>query len=522
MRFVYSVFIFLISGTLLAEEPRPNFLFVAVDDLNHYTSFLSEEKGNFFSLIYPNERVRRRVAKRATPNLQRLADQSTVFTRAYCASPLCGPSRTALMTGVPTHVSGYYEHNVHFRRYESLADVVTLPQYLRSKGYFTTGLGKIYHTGRVSKERGDFPDTKYSWDRWVEVQTGVGGPGIERSNSKYSPNYDRLKFGPSNLSSDQTHDYRTAQFASQLLLSGEAEIEDLHGEVQSVKLPEDQPFFLAAGLFAPHLPWHPPAKFFDRFPTREMAIDSELEEWVRQDAEDLPDAGKVFLDHFFDGIIRHGNMVDGPGGGIEAWKASIQGYLATIAFADHCLGQLIDALEESEYGGNTVVVLWSDHGWQFGDKMRYRKHALWDAANRCVLIMRDPRISESAVGSRSDRIVSLQHLYPTITSLAGLETPSHVHGHDLTPLLQDPAGPFDETIIHTYLEGNHTIRTSEYRYIRYNDNSEELYFWKEDPFEYVNRAALDPGQDKKGQEVLKAMRVVMNEYLGRDAAFYRN
>ncbi len=518
-----SLFCFVFLPFLaFADASRPNFLFVAVDDLNHYTSFLSEEEGNFLSKIYPNERVRKRVAKRATPNLQRLADQSTVFTRAYCPSPLCGPSRTALMTGVPTHISGYYEHDVHFRRYDTLKDVVTLPQYLKSQGYFTAGLGKIYHTGRINEERGDWPDTKFSWDRWIEVQDGLRGEGFERTFSKYSPNYDRFLFGPSNLRSEETHDFINTAFISNLLKNGRAAMPDRHGEVQAVTLPMDQPFFLALGLFAPHLPWHPPAEFFERFPTREMAIDSELEEWVRQDAKDIPAAGEVFLDHFFDQIISHGNMVDGLGGGVEAWKATIQAYLATVAFADECLGQLIDALENSEYSDNTVVVLWSDHGWQFGDKMRYRKHALWDGANHSVLIMRDPRISQSTIGLRSDRIVSLQHLYPTIVSLAGLEKPSHVHGHDMTPLLQDPGAAFDETIIHTYQEGNHTIRTPQYRYIRYNDNSEELYFWEQDPFEYVNRAFIDPGVDKKGAEVLQKMRTLLDTYLARSADFYQN
>ena len=162
----------------LAQETnaKPNFLFVAVDDLNHYSSILAEEEGNFLSIIYPDAKVRKQVAKRLTPNMQRLAEQSTVFTRAYCPSPLCGPSRTALMTGVPTHLSGYYDHDVHFRRFKSLKDVVTLPQFLKANSYFTAGLGKIYHLERVDEERGDFPDTKYSWNEWMEADVSNVSP----------------------------------------------------------------------------------------------------------------------------------------------------------------------------------------------------------------------------------------------------------------------------------------------------------------------------------------------------------
>ncbi|MDE0769998.1 MAG: sulfatase [Opitutaceae bacterium] len=503
----------------LAQETnaKPNFLFVAVDDLNHYSSFLAEEEGNFLSIIYPDAKVRKQVAKRLTPNMQRLAEQSTVFTRAYCPSPLCGPSRTALMTGVPTHLSGYYGHDVHFRRSESLKDVVTLPQFLKANGYFTAGLGKIYHLERVDEERGDFPDTKYSWNEWVEADVGIGGPGLEKSFSKYSPKYDRLLFGPSNLEAEETHDFRNAKFASELLMKGTATMVDLRGKERTVSLPEDKPFFLAAGLFVPHLPWHPPAEFFERFPLDEMELGEETIQWVRDDVKDLPDAGKVFLDHFFEQIIQHGNGIDGPGGGLEAWKASIQGYLATTAFADYCLGQLINAVEEHPEADNTVVVLWSDHGWNLGDKARYRKQALWDSANHCVLMIRDPQVKASAKGARSNRLASLQDLYPTLVKRAGLEVPSHVHGYDLAETIAGETFEGEQMALQTHKEGNHAIRTPEYRYIRYEDGSEELYFWEVDPFEYVNRAGMLDAESKKA---LDDMRGKMDEVLEMGAGDY--
>ena len=501
-----------------AETGKPNFLFIAVDDLNHYTSFLVEQEGSFLSKLYPDKAERARMAQRLTPNLQRLASQSLTFTRAYCPQALCGPSRTALLSGIPPHVSGYYAHEEHFRYNPVLEEVVTLPQYLKANGYATIGLGKIFHKAQVEeKDDGrlhDWPDMRHSWSTWIERRIGVAGPApAPRVRSPYSPDSGLLVFGTSETPVEQSWDYLNAGFAATLFLEGTASLEDVHGETRLVSLPGDQPFFLACGLFAPHLPWYVPREFYDRFPAGEIQFDEELVNWIRQDIGDLPEmARKRFLGNDFETLYALGeNHTTGPDG----LRAAVQAYLATIAFSDHCLGQLVDAVEKSPHRDNTVVILWSDHGWHLGDKQRFRKHALWDPATHNVLLVRDPAYPETTRGRRTDEVVSLQSLYPTIANRAGLPVPAHVHGHDLRPLLEDPGTAFNHGAVMTQGEGNHALRTNGWRYIRYRDGGQELYDMRSDPFEY-NNLAIDPAFSEHlsamDAELRRQLRMVPGDY----------
>ena len=470
---------------------RPNFLFIAVDDLNNYTSFLLEQDGHFLSKLYPDPEKRREMARRLTPNLDRLARESLVFDRAFCPQALCGPSRTALLTGIPPHISGYYNHSQHFRYNPVLQDVVTLPQYLKANGYQTIGLGKVFHkAGPEKKDDGrihDWADEAWSWSTWIDRFIGMGGKAQrEVSLSPYSPADGLFRFGNSTLPAESSWDYLNAEFAARLYSEGSADIFDRNGVYRHVELPGEQPFFLACGLFAPHLPWFPPQEFYDRFPVEEIQFDEELVTWLRADKEDLPKmALERFIGNDFDTLYAIGQSVDaGPHG----LRAAVQAYLASVAYADYCLGQLVDAIDQSPRRDNTVIILWSDHGWHLGDKYRFRKHALWEPATHNILLVRDPAIPATMKGIHTNEVVGLQDLYPTIVRRAGLEMPPHVWGHDLAPLLKDPDTVWDKPVLMTYGEGNHSLRTNRWRYIRYRDGGKELYDMQADPFEYTNLA----------------------------------
>lgn len=492
------------------KDQRPNFLLIAVDDLNTFNSVLGIQPGIFLEKVYPDSVQRLELVKRLTPNLDKFAEKALTFNHAYCASPLCGPSRTALLTGIPTHVSGYYQHDQHFRGYETLTDAVTLPQYLKQNGYYTSGIGKIFHKGMSYLDRGyfsDWPDQIYSWSHWVEAYSGTGTTKKDKDNyteniSKYwkqgnKSSKDYTRFGKTTLPVEYSNDWVNARHIAQLMLIGQSEFIDTHGQVQTVSLPEGKPWFLACGIFAPHLPWIARQEFYDLFPKEEMQINHELREWVLEDLKDLSQTGvQRTTNTGFDRLLKYGLELEGEPGDMEAWKEYVQSYLATIAYADRCLGVLFQAIEENHEKENTVVVLFSDHGYHVGDKNRQGKTTLWEASNHCNMMIYNPSIVGANSGRTAAAGVSLQDIYPTIVNLAGLKRPEQIYGFDLTPILENPNLEWEHPVLSTYEKDNHTIRTKEFRYIRFSNGDQELYKIDDDSFETKNLANLQEWKDE--------------------------
>ncbi|MCM2681386.1 sulfatase [Echinimonas agarilytica] len=486
----------------MVQRDKPNIVFIAVDDLNVYNTVLGNETDSFLRKVYPNPEVRDSVLERLTPNLNRLAEQSLTFNRAYSAAPLCGPSRTALMTGVPPHQSHYYAHEKHFRGHPSLTNATTLPQYLKSQGYFTTGAGKVFHKGRSYLDRGyfsDWPDQIYSWNHWVEVHSGTGINGksdtpASETVSKYWPapeaaNKQFTRFGVTTVPRTRSNDYVNARFGAELITQGTAKLTNVRGDVETVTLPKTQPWFVAIGLFAPHLPWVVEQEYHDLFPTNEMAIDRELLNWVHESIQDLSPTGlKIASQSKFVDIIAHGKQLEGDEGELNAWREAFQSYLATVAYSDRNIGELVDAIARNSEKDNTVVVLWADHGYHIGDKNREAKTTLWEGANHTNLIVLDPRKANTTKGLRTQATVSLQDLYPTIVSMAGLPRPQGIYGYDLTPILDSPDAQWEPPVLNTHLRDNHALRTDQYRYIRFANGDQELYDMIEDPHEFTNLA----------------------------------
>ncbi len=498
-RLLFCLFLSVIGTKQVAAQERPNFLFVAIDDLNDFAGGNSEEPGNFLQVIYPNTDVRREVVSRLTPNLDALAARCAPFLRSYCSSALCGPSRTSLMTGRLPHQSGYYKHDRHFRTYETLADAITLPQRLKEHGYFTTGVGKLFHTGKGTVDgplKDDWADARNSWNVWVNHPNGCGGGEPSRFSP---PDGGLLQFGPSRLSLKQTGDWMTADFAARLLENGTAETVSINSNqkkpTQTVTLPTDQPFFMGCGLFRPHLPFYAPRKFFDKFPVDEMtglnaenlrAIIDDLND-LEGDAKRFSDIGNGKMKVLIENAARVGG--DNDDARVAAWREIVQAYLACVSFADTCVGRIVEGLDASPQRDNTVLVLWSDHGYHLGSKFHIAKQALWEEANHVVTIIRDPRNAASCNGQPRRQIVSLSDLYPTICSLAGVAVPANVGGTDLTPLLQSAEAPeIHEAVLMTYQPGNHSLRTPTHRFMRYKDGATELYDLVNDPTQQKNLA----------------------------------
>ncbi len=438
MRLLPALFLLACLSSSAAE--RPNVLFIAIDDLNDWIGALGG---------HPQAK---------TPNLDRLAERGVLFTHAYTAVPACNPSRAALMTGIPAHRSGVYLNSQPWR--PAMPDAVTLPQHFRKAGYWVGGSGKIYH--------GAYPDPA-SWDEYWPSQTKNKPDDPMPPNRPVNgiPKTAHFDWGPVDAPTEEMGDAKVVDWVA-AKLAGEF----------------DKPFFLACGMFRPHLPWYAPQKYFDMFPLESI----ELPSVNPDDLVDVPAAGVRMArpDGDHKKVIEH-----------HQYRQAVQGYLASIAFVDEQIGRLLDAFDNSRYANNTILILWTDHGWHLGEKHHWRKFALWEEATRVPLMMVVPKAvapglsAGTQAGVRVETPVSLLDIYPTLVDLAGLEENPALAGWSLVPLLEDPKAEWDKPALTTHGRANHALRTPLYRYIRYADGGEELYDHRTDPMEWKN-LARDP------------------------------
>jgi arylsulfatase A-like enzyme len=425
-----------LTGASVPAEPaaaggKPNVLFIAIDDLNDWTGCLGG---------HPDVR---------TPNLDRLASRGVLFTRAYCAAPACNPSRAALMTGIRPSTSGVYHNPQPWRTSPALKEAVTIPQHFMAHGYSAVGSGKIYHGG--------YPDPP-SWQEYWPSQKQNKPPDPRRK--EHSPAAQaHFDWGPLEEPNEAMGDWQVADWV-----------------IGKLNAKHEKPFFLGCGFFRPHLPWYVPQKYFDLYPADKIALPNIKED----DLDDVPPLGRKIAkpdgDHAR--VVKHGE-----------WRRAVQGYLASITFVDACVGRVVDALDKSAYKENTVVVLWSDHGWHLGEKLHWRKFALWEEATHNMMLFVAPGVT--APGGRCESPVTLLDIYPTLIDLCGLAKKPELEGVSLLPLLKDPKAPWDRPALTTHGRNCHALRTPRWRYIRYSDGTEELYDHDADEMEWTNLAA-DP------------------------------
>ena len=431
---LFLVGLLLLSGVLetLQAASRPNVLFIAIDDLNHWVGHLG------------------RNAQAQTPNIDRLASMGVAFQNSYCAVPACEPSRAALMGGRRPWTTGCYHNGDNWKRFQKPGEGLSA-QFLKA-GYHVAGAGKIYHS------------MQYLPEEWSDYMSNQGlssnGPGVKKMDGFHDPMTHDLK-------DEDLLDWHVVNYC-----------------IEQLNRPGDEPVFVACGLYKPHLPFAAPRKYFDQFPLDTIQLPPHRED----DLEDIPPAG-----------VR----MAGPSGDHAKflksgrWKAAIQSYLATCAYTDMNVGRLLDGLATSPRRDNTIIVLWGDHGWSFGEKEHWRKFALWEEPTRMPLIWVAPGVTRA--GGVSQRTVDLTHVYPTLCELAGLPLPGHLEGRSIMPLLKDPSAAWDLPAITTHGRGNHAVRTEAWRYIRYANGDEELYDERKDPLEYNNLAGLKDFQSVKNE-----------------------
>jgi arylsulfatase A-like enzyme len=249
----------------------------------------------------------------------------------------------------------------------------------------------------------------------------------------------------------------------------------------------DKPFFLACGIFRPHIPWYNPQKYFDMHPkgTIELPLVKE------GDLDDVPLQGKNIaysITNFTDPNDLHNNHENVEHELMKQrgfWQDAVQAYQASVSYADAQFGKLMKALEESPYADNTIVIVWSDHGWHLGEKEHWRKATLWNEVTRVPLIISVPG-KES--GGRSNQPVSLIDLYPTLIELCGLPKVEGLEGESLLPLLSDARAKRSNPAISSLGPDYHSVKDENYSYIKYGDGQEELYDIDKDPHEWNNLA----------------------------------
>jgi arylsulfatase A-like enzyme len=431
------IMLFLTSPVVKWEDkhnplPAPNILLIAVDDLNDFIGGMG----------HPDA---------ITPNLDILIQRGTLFANAQCQAPMCSPSRVAIMTGLrpsTTGIYGFLDDDLIQDANEATKNVTLMPQYFKDAGYHTMVVGKIFHehapkglfdeSGGRERGFGPSPAERFHWDK--KGTSTDWGAFPERD--------------------DQMPDYRTAKWA----------VERLNRNYQT-------PFFLAVGFLRPHVPWYVPQKWFDLYDTTAI----QLPDYLPNDTEDLP-AIALEIDDL--------PMMPSTKWAIEnkQWKNILQAYLASVSFVDHYIGVVLDALEKSPYAKNTIVVLWSDHGYRLGEKGTFAKVALWNRATLSPLIFAGPGIPEKV---RIDAPVELFSIYPTLAELAGLPPVNAIEARSIFPLIQNPTHQWSHPAITTWARNNHAIVSPSHRYIRYEDGSEELYDLTQDPQEWHN-VASDP------------------------------
>lgn len=429
-------------------QEKYNVLFIAVDDLRPELAYYG--KPNIIS-----------------PNIDQLTGNGMLFERAYCQQAVCSPSRTSLLTGLRPDATKVYELQTHFR--STVPDVITLPQHFKQNGYYTVGLGKIYHNGK---------DDEKSWSKphWYPESTRQYRLD---ENIKISEQHGR---GPATEMADVPDTaYRDGIIADKA--------------IEELRRAKDQPFFLAVGFTKPHLPFVAPKRYWDMYERNKIQLPDNIN--PPEGAPELATTNWGELRSYSD-IPENGDLNQ------EQALQLIHGYYACISYIDAQVGKLLIELNRLGLRENTIVILWGDHGWKLGEYGDWSKHTNFELDTHSPLIVSAPEMT--AKGEKTRALVEFVDIYPSLCELAGLDLPKHLQGSSFAPLLDDPEkewkkaafsqyprGPFDEAGFRPIM--GYSVRTDGYRFTRwqsfYHPDSViaiELYDHQKDPGETINVA----------------------------------
>ena len=458
MRFGY-IWVMLLGGLMAtASAAKPNVLFIVCDDLNIHVS----------SSGYPDIR---------TPNFDRLADRGMTFDRAYCQYPVCGPSRASFLHGLYPEVTGVLDNTSDIR--QTRPGSVSMPQAFKDQGYWTASIGKIFHNAKadpgavawneVERFRNDELPIERSARETFEAEHGSITSRKNRkpwkahlqSVAKQTRGQQTPGYGPSGLTDDQHADGKNARQAT-------AWLDD--------RAYGDKSFFLAVGIHKPHVPFLAPESYFDLYPREEL-------NYVKSPVNFWDQAPQTAMVKRYEGF--------GFEMGVENDKLRreyMQAYHACISFIDAQIGRIFDSLERNDLWDDTIVVLVSDHGYQLGEHFLWGKVTLFETCARVPMVIHAPGVSGAA--ERSQALVELVDIYPTLAELCGIKTPTDLQGRSLVSNLGDVDAAGKPAAYSVVTRGDRLgkgIRTQDWRYALWPDG-EELYHLKVDPLEHVNLA----------------------------------
>lgn len=447
--------LFLVSIISFSAKPvkkvQYNVIFIAIDDMNNW--------------------IGANGGQAITPNIDALAAKGVNFTNAHCVTPACNPSRTALMTGQRPETTGQFENAGNFRNNPGGRDRITLGQFLQSKGYETVAAGKIFHNPAGRAASPNPISDPISWNFQNKSETGIAG------DKQYLDEKGQAKW----LEGALKKDFETKREPSYLSHSGvwgvASEPKETSGDWKNARFcaeylqqKHDKPFFLACGISRPHAPLIAPKEYFDMYPIDKI----KMHELPEDDMKDIPDIAKTNFSSEFTQLVRQKDQL----------KNAVQAYLACMSFADACVGEVLKSLENSPYRDNTIVVFWSDHGWQLGHKDRWEKYSLWHQATNAPLIFYVPN-PKSGICQEA---VSYLDIFPTLMDLLGIEKPNFLEGKSFEKQIKKPTKNRNIPAVITFPKGNHAVVLGDWHYIHYQDGSEELYDHKNDPKEFKNIA----------------------------------
>ncbi|WOH37233.1 sulfatase [Thalassotalea fonticola] len=438
-----------------------NVLFITVDDMNNDLG------------LYGHPLVK-------SPNIDALANNGAVFTKAYSQAPLCTPSRASFMTGLYPDQTGVIAHGSHtqltshFRPH--IPNVTTMPQMFKQQGYFTARVGKIYHQGVPNQIGTSGADDELSWHEAVNP-IGVDKATLEPKVKSFNP--DALK----NQSFGGVLSFLATQEGDELHTDGIVANETIKLLKEHHPSKTGKPFFIGAGFYRPHTPFVAPQKYFDLYELEN------IKPYVapKNDRYDIPAIALKDRPH-------QRSLT------IEQRKKIIRGYYAAISYVDAQIGRVMDVLEELELADNTIVVFLSDHGYELGQHDLWQKGSLFEGSARTPMIIKVPKITKghNVINAPTE----LLDIYPTLAALTNLTPPAYLQGFDLTPSLEDTTQVVRTSAYSTILNRNrgengeyaytkirgHSIRTDRYRYSEWGDGimGAELYDHHNDPEELKN------------------------------------
>ncbi|TKJ36319.1 MAG: iduronate sulfatase [Planctomycetes bacterium B3_Pla] len=443
------------GGERSGARRKKNVLFIAVDDLRPQLGCYG-------------------VKEIISPNIDRLAARGLLFERTYCQQSVCGPTRASLLSGLRPDSSKIHNNNTPVRK--AIPHITTLPEHFKNNGYETLSIGKIYHHPDDDRQgwsakpyrAGTFPEGAWKGRGYLTEEAVAQMEKYNKANPKMQGR------GPA---------FEAADVAYSAYPDG-ANTDHAIKELNRLK---DKPFFMAMGLYKPHLPFNAPKKYWDKYKPEDIKLADNP--FVPKDAPSYAMTNWGELRNYY-GIPKKGPCSD------ELARQLIHGYYACITYIDAMIGRLLDELDRLKLSDNTAIILWGDHGWKLGEHAGWCKHTNFELDTHVPMILSVPGMRTA--GKRTKALTEYVDIYPTLSEACGLELPAHLEGCSMMPLLDDPDRSWKKAAFSQYPRGKvmgYSMRTKRFRYTEWQDTrtnkvmARELYDHAKDPQENVNAAA---------------------------------